>query len=233
MQKCPDGWEQRERLLDNPQIRAGFVRKVYGILTAQLSFTLATVGVAVYVPQSRVVFLNPVAYVGASAAAIVSIFGLFCLKRRHPWNLCLLGLFTVCESMTLATACSVYAAFGLGNVVVLALALTSIVFGSLSAYVHVSRRDFDFLGAGLGIGVVVLVSFSVFCIIFPTMALPGLFGAVGTMLFSGYILYDTSEIIHRMEVDNYVEGAVDLYLDVINLFVSLLDLLRCLLVGDE
>ena len=54
------------------------------------------------------------------------------------------------------------------------------------------------------------------------------FSLAGALLFVGYILYDTSLIIHHLGPDDYVVAAVTLYLDIINLFHYLLELLRML-----
>ncbi|THH00742.1 hypothetical protein EW026_g1819 [Hermanssonia centrifuga] len=48
----------------------------------------------------------------------------------------------------------------------------------------------------------------------------------GTLLFSGYIVYDTYIINKRLSPDEYIMGAISLYLDFINLFISILRLLN-------
>ena len=53
-----------------------------------------------------------------------------------------------------------------------------------------------------------------------------IYGGLGAIIFSGYIIYDTDNLIKRFTYDQYVWAAVSLYLDVINLFLSLLTLLR-------
>jgi len=55
----------------------------------------------------------------------------------------------------------------------------------------------------------------------------------GALLFSGYILYDTSVIMHHMGPDDYVMAAISLYLDIINLFLYLLEILRMLQGGSD
>lgn len=48
----------------------------------------------------------------------------------------------------------------------------------------------------------------------------------GTLLFSGYVVYDTYLINRRLSPDEYILGAISLYLDFINLFLSILRLLN-------
>ena len=51
-----------------------------------------------------------------------------------------------------------------------------------------------------------------------------IYGALAALIFSGYIVYDTDNIIKRYTYDEYVWAAVSLYLDIINLFLALLTL---------
>ena len=48
----------------------------------------------------------------------------------------------------------------------------------------------------------------------------------GTLLFSGYVVYDTYLINSRLSPDEYILGAISLYLDFLNLFISILRLLN-------
>ena len=52
------------------------------------------------------------------------------------------------------------------------------------------------------------------------------FSVGGALLFSGYILYDTSVILHKLGPDDYIVAAINLYLDIVNLFLYLLQILR-------
>lgn len=53
-----------------------------------------------------------------------------------------------------------------------------------------------------------------------------IYGGLAAIIFCGYIVYDTDNLIKRYTYDEYIWAAVALYLDVINLFLSLLTLLR-------
>lgn len=55
-----------------------------------------------------------------------------------------------------------------------------------------------------------------------------IFGCLGSILFCGYIIYDTDNLIKRYAYDEYIWAAVSLYLDIINLFFSLLNVFRAL-----
>ena len=51
-------------------------------------------------------------------------------------------------------------------------------------------------------------------------------GAVGAILFSGYIVYDTENLIKRFTYDEYIWASITLYLDILNLFLTILRMLR-------
>jgi modulator of FtsH protease len=116
-----------------------------------------------------------------------------------------------------------------GSIVMQALAGTALVFFTLSGYVLTTRKDFSFMGGFLMTGLVVillvavaLMAGSFFGFHMPAAQLALSAGIV--LLMSGFILFDTSRIIHGGET-NYLMATVALYLDIYNLFVSLLHLL--------
>jgi modulator of FtsH protease len=115
------------------------------------------------------------------------------------------------------------------QIVMQALAGTALVFFSLSGYVLTTRKDFSFMQGFLMTGLIVVVVAalamivaSLFGVHMP-MAHLALSGAI-VLLMSGFILFDTSRIIHGGET-NYVMATVSLYLNIYNLFVSLLHII--------
>jgi len=116
-----------------------------------------------------------------------------------------------------------------GAMVMQALGATALVFLSLSGYVLVTGKDFSFLGGFLFIGlmVAILAMVGVFIAGFFGVAISGVSLAISAMvvlLMSGFILYDTSRIIHGGET-NYLWATTALYLDILNLFTHLLHLI--------
>jgi len=53
-----------------------------------------------------------------------------------------------------------------------------------------------------------------------------IYGCLASIIFCGYIIYDTDNLIKRHTYDEYIWAAVSLYLDIINLFLSLLTIFR-------
>jgi hypothetical protein len=56
---------------------------------------------------------------------------------------------------------------------------------------------------------------------------------VGACLFSGYIVYDTNLIMKHLSAEEYIVGVLNLYLDIINLFIKILQILKALNNNDE
>ncbi|MES2883268.1 MAG: Bax inhibitor-1/YccA family protein [Pseudomonadota bacterium] len=116
-----------------------------------------------------------------------------------------------------------------GELVMTALGGTALIFGSLSAYVLTTKKDFSFMGGFLMVGVMVLFFASLAALgasffgVDVSMAFIAM-SAVAVLLFSALILYDTSRIIHGGET-NYIMATIALYLDILNIFTSLLHLL--------
>ncbi len=101
---------------------------------------------------------------------------------------------------------------------------TGVIFLALSAYVLTTRKDFSFMGGFLMVGLIIAVLAMVANLFFQIPALSlALSGAI-ILIMSGFILFDTSRIIHGGET-NYVNATVSLYLSIYNIFVSLLQIL--------
>lgn len=101
---------------------------------------------------------------------------------------------------------------------------TGIIFLSLATIATTTKKDFSFMGKFLFIGLILLIVASLANIFFQIPALSLTISAIAVMIFSAYILYDVSQIVHGGET-NYVMATLALYMDIYNLFINLLNLL--------
>ncbi len=108
---------------------------------------------------------------------------------------------------------------------------TGVIFLALSGYVLTTRKDFSFMGGFLFVGLIVMVVASLANLFFQVAAVQLALSAASILLFSGYILYDTSRIIHGGET-NYLMATVQLFLDIYIMFMNLLNLLA-VLTGED
>jgi modulator of FtsH protease len=120
-----------------------------------------------------------------------------------------------------------------GNMIVLnALATTAIVFFTLSAYALVTRKDFSFMGGFLAVGCVVVFIAAIANIFFAMPMLSLVISGASVLLMSGFILYDTSRMIHDGEA-NCVNIAVSQFVNITILFMHLLRLYSFFAGDDE
>lgn len=113
------------------------------------------------------------------------------------------------------------------ELIMTALGGTGLIFLGLSAYAMTSRRNFNFMGSFLMVGLLVAVVASIANMFLHIAGLQLAVSVAVMVIMSGMILFDTSRIIHGGET-NYISATVSLYLDIFNLFISLLQILGAL-----
>ena len=111
-----------------------------------------------------------------------------------------------------------------GQLIGMAAGGTGLIFLSLATIATVTKKDFSFMGKFLFIGLIMLVIASLANAFFQVPVMSLVISAVAIMIFSAYILFDVSQIVHGGET-NYVMATLTLYLDIYNIFVNLLSLL--------
>ena len=111
-----------------------------------------------------------------------------------------------------------------GSMIALAAGGTGAIFATMAGIASVSKRDFTNMGKFLTVGLVVVLLAMVANIFLQMPVLHLVISAAVVLLFSGYILYDISNIVQGGET-NYVTATLAVYLDVYNVFVSLLNLI--------
>mmetsp|Transcript_54171 Transcript_54171/g.154521 ORF Transcript_54171/g.154521 Transcript_54171/m.154521 type:complete len:267 (-) Transcript_54171:63-863(-) len=236
--------EQQPLLMNNPgvagksvpiEIRQGFVRKVYSILTCQL---LMTSIISIGMQSMDTVWVKSHMYI--MYLAIVMAFATVCLMgccgvtaKRCPINYILLFAFTAFEGILIGFVSAAFTWQSVG----LATGITFVVFVAMSFYAFHTDHDFTGLGpyvyalsfcivaVGMLIGVltIALVEFSYLTL---------LYDCVGVVLFTFFVIFDTQLILgewggHRNQfsVDEYAYAALTLYLDILNFSLFFVQLL--------
>ena len=110
------------------------------------------------------------------------------------------------------------------SIVMTALGGTGVIFLGLSGYALTTRKNFSFMGGFLMVGMFVVIGASLLNIFMGIPALSLAVSAAVIMIMSGFILYETSSIIHGGET-NYIMATASLFLSILNIFTSLLHLL--------
>lgn len=188
--------------------------KVLGLLGFTFVFTALGAFIAPYVPGG---ILLPV------ILSFVLIFALQAFRERAPLNLALLYLFATVEGVLVGSIVSVYLAQGM-NTVVLNAAGTTAAVTLIAAFVGTRiERDLTRLRTMLFFGLLAVIIASVIGL-FLNMTFLGLaISAVGALIFTGLLLVDFQRVSHRMGTEgDAIMMTVSIYLDIVNLFLSLL-----------
>ncbi|KAJ7987989.1 hypothetical protein DPEC_G00318970 [Dallia pectoralis] len=204
------------------QIRLDFLRKVYTILSLQIILTTATSALFMFCDTIKdFVHSSPAVVLLSAVGSLVLIVALAIYRHQHPINLYLLAAFTLLEAISVATAVTFYE-YG---IVLQAFFLTAAVFLGLTAYTFQSKRDFSKLGAGLFAGLWILVIAGFIKLFFQNDTLELVFACAGALLFCLFIIYDTHVLMHQLSPEEHVLASINLYLDIVNLFLHILRML--------
>jgi FtsH-binding integral membrane protein len=210
------GWDKETRRI--------FIRKVYSILAVQLIASFAVCAfMALHQPTHVYVLTHAWPVVLSIFLSFLLIMTLMCYKDKSPQNMYLLAAFTFVEAFMVGTVTTAYAEENAG-IVLEAVFLTGAIFIGLTVFTFQSKIDFSFLGAFLSMGLGALILWGFFAMIFG-VGTGYVYALLGCIIFSGYILFDTWLIMDKLNPHEYVLAAIMLYLDIINLFLYILQLL--------
>lgn len=148
----------------------------------------------------------------------------FSFARKTPTNYILLFLFTACEGYMVSYSCAVTEK----SIVLMAAAMTLGVTVSLTIYAYTTKQDFTMMGGILFVISAVFFMFGFFLLFTNIYFLHVIYSALGVILYGVYLIYDTQLILggkhQELSIDDYIVGALMLYLDIIMIFLYILDL---------
>lgn len=216
-------------------VRMGFVRKVYALLSCQLLLTVA-VAAPLQTASEAWISKNMWLLYLSVAMTFASMCVMACCQdacRQFPTNYLFLFVFTFFEGVLVGIVGAAYT----WQSVVLAAGITVGVFLLLTIYAFMTKSDFTGFGPYLfgalaslcmfGF-VVMILSFCGVHIKWMMMA----YNIIGVLIFVMYIVYDTQLILgewggheKQFSIDDYCFASLTLYLDLINLFLHILQLL--------
>ncbi|XP_008430335.1 protein lifeguard 1 [Poecilia reticulata] len=213
-------------------IRRGFIRKVYLTLMIQLLLTVGIICAFLYWDTLKNwVHENYWFSYTMMSVVVVLILVLSCcgnIRRQVPLNFIALGLFTVAEGLMLGSVAAYFEA----EAVLWAVGATALVSFGMSLFAMQSKWDFTAGSGCLWMFAWSLFSFLLMCAIIRSQFLYIFYAYLGTVLFSLYLVFDTQLILggkHRkyeISPEEYVFAALNLYLDIVTLFLFLLQIIN-------
>lgn len=229
------GFESNSNIFTNT--RLGFIQKVYGILSFQILFTVLMCAWSMLSPSFlKFQVENYGLFIFFIVLNIIILLVLMCyleISRKVPYNYILLGIFTFSESWIVSTVC------GLSNpkVVFMAAAMTLGITVALTLYAITTKTDFTICGGLMFILGMVMLLFVIFGFFTDNKMFHVIICAISVVILGIYIIYDTQLIVggrrESLDIDEYIIGALMLYVDIISLFLQLLELLKGLGVGND
>ena len=198
------------------------LRNTYLLLSLTLLFSAGMAGLAMAMEVQYLGWLP-----------LLLAFGLIFViskLRNSVWGLLLVFVFTGILGFALGPVVNFYLQTSAGTqVVITAAGLTGMIFFSLSGYALLSGKDFSFMAGFLMTGMWVVLGSILLLVVggFFGFYISGLHLALSAaivILMSGFILYDTSRILQGGQT-NYIMATVSMYLNIYNIFISLLHIL--------
>jgi len=202
--------------------RATLVRRTYALVLVSVivtmvgtSFTLSQPSLLAAVARNQLI-----AWLCAFAPLLIAAWK----KPEFPLNIGLVLLFNFVMGVVIAPLIYIYGRAQPG-LITQAAVLTLGAFGILTLYAFVSRRDFSAWGSFLTVGLWVLIGTSLLNLFFRNEMASTWLAGVTVLLFSGMLVYDTWRLRNHYGPDEYVGAAVQIYLDLLNMFLAILRIL--------
>jgi len=211
-------------------VRLGFIRKVYSILCVQLTVTMAIIGVFTMEKVKQYASGHPEMWIIALVLMLVSLISMACcqgVRRKTPHNFICLGVFTLAEGFLLGTVTSTYKA----DEVLMAVGVCAAITLALTIFAFQTKIDFTAMGGVLIAVLMVFILFGLIAIFLPnSRTLNLVYASIGAIIFSLYIIYDTQLMVggshkYSLSPEEYVFASLNLYLDIINLFMYILQII--------
>lgn len=202
--------------------RATLVRRTYLLVFASVIVT--TMGTAVAMTQEALLVSAARHPIITMLLAMVPLWMAMKTRDSAPRALGFVFLFNLVMGVAIAPIIYVYSRNEPG-IVAQAGILTLSTFGILTLYAWVSRRDFSAWGSFLVVGLWVLIGTSLLNMFFRNQTAGLWLAGVSVLLFSGLLVFDTWRLRNVYGPDDYVPAAVQIYLDLLNMFLAILQLL--------
>ena len=206
----------------NVTVANSVIRNTYLLLSMTLVFSAITAFLA---------SVTNVAPLGMGAALLINFAFIYLINalRNSAWGILAVFMFTGFFGYTLGPVINymLYTYVNGAEILATSLGLTGAIFFGLSCYAMVSRKDFSYLSGFLFAGLIIAIvaSFMTFFMNIPMLYI--ITSSLFVLIASGIILFETSQIINGGET-NYIIATVTLYVQIYNLFISLLQILSML-----
>jgi FtsH-binding integral membrane protein len=213
---------QTGTLVRTGEERATLVRRTYSLVLVSVLVTMVGASFGLSQPNLMLaVAQHPFIAFFCSLAPLLMATR---KKAEFPMNIGLVLLFNFVMGVIISPALYFYGRQQPG-LIGQAAVLTVGAFGILTLYAFVSRRDFSAWGSFLIVGLWVLIGTSILNYFVGSATADLWLASVTVLLFSGLLVFDTWRLRNFYGPDEYVGAAVQIYLDLLNIFMAVLRVL--------
>lgn len=220
--------------LDTDNERKSFITRVFGLVMIQLTSNLVFSLFAVLIKPIGLAITSNI----GTGILYTIVFGylslILCtlcnedLLRKYPTNIYTYTISTVCTSYMIATVCVLTNPM----IVVQALSGTVIISSTLTVFAIQTKYDYSPWTAGLLCCTILVIFGSIMTSALDIEILDMIFVIGGLIIFMLWVIIDVQMIVgnshirYKFDKDDYVLAAMCLYLDVINIFIKLIQLFQ-------
>jgi len=225
-------------MINNPYYAAAPSQSAQLTLIQRVSFLLCgalliTAGAAAWASTAN---LSPAWFLPLAIGTFVCVIAMRWARENEALGLTLLFALSAMEGLLIGPMLgAIVKGYANGAMIVGESAtLSAIIVGGLGVYAWISSKDFGYLGKTLFWALIGLIVVGVIGM-FVSLGAGGqlLYAIIGTAIFSGFVLYDVSNIKLRYEPKDAVIATVQLYLDFLNIFLFILQILMSLSGGSR
>ena len=215
----------RSGSVTSSESRNRVLRNTYWLLALSMVPTVLGAYVGIVTGFSLFAATSPaMSVIAFMAIAFGFMFAIERTKNSSAGVLVLLG-FTFFMGLMLSRLLSFILGFSNGTqLIMMAFGGTGIIFAGMATIATVSKRDFSGLSKWLFMGVLVLIVASLANAFLHLPALMLTVSVMAIVIFSAYMLFDVQRVVNGGET-NYISATLAIYLDLYNVFTSLLTLL--------
>ena len=195
------------------------IRNTYTLLSMTILFSAVTASLSMFMQ------MPPMTYLVSIGLAFVLIWFVMPRVANSGAGIGVVFLITGLLGFGLGPILAMYLSLSNGpQIIATAFGGTGVIFLGLSGYALTTQKDFSFMGGFLVTGILVVLLAMIGNLFFQIPALSLALSAAIIFIMAGFILYDTSRMIHDPNT-NYVLATIGLYMTIFNIFIHLLSIL--------
>lgn len=198
---------------------ATLLSRVCFLTIAAVAFTAAGAGIFWATPSSGL-------WLTGILGSFAMLFVCNAVSHRYPLNLLCLAVFALLEGLAISPILMRYANINGPLVVIQAAAISVAIFAMVGTLGYTSTRSYaHWIPWLIGALFALIIAGLIFCFVTVSPGMYWLYSAGGAVLFTLFVFVDFTRIRHDYGADDYIPATMEVYLDLINLFLFILRLL--------